>query len=245
MKSKPLLVAVALAVCLSLLSSPAAADHGSTHDIELFGSATYVDGSTLDDTNTVDLVAVGESTNTTLDSTTLTSNGEIANQSTGAGTPLTATVSNGTELKLVLNDDHTATEFPVDELWRVTNASGAYHVEAVFDTGQEISEYHSATLEADTGTELARWDGSDYVTTDDTESTTDTDPEPEPEPEPDYWSYPDKPTEEDTESNETVEEAEKSWFDRIFGSSDSETDDDDQPSWVDFDTIWDRLRGGA
>jgi hypothetical protein len=66
-------------------------------------------------------------------------------------------------------------------------------------------------------------------------------PEPEPEPEPvEYWNYPNE-TSEDQLENGTVDEADQSWFDRIFGSS----DDPDQPSWFDFDSLWDRLRGAA
>jgi|AntDeeMetagen681_2_1112603.scaffolds.fasta_scaffold01148_2 hypothetical protein len=236
MKHKPILVAVALAIALLAASGPAAADHGSTHDIELYGTATYVDGTAAANQPIALVVPDGDGTYTTLDSTTTTADGEIANQSTGVGTPLTATVANGTDLRLHLAGDDSTGEFPDGELYRITNQTGTYRVEAVFDTGQSISQYHSATLETDTGSELARWDGSDYVTIE-PEPT----PEPEPEPEPvEYWNYPNE-TSEDQLENGTVDEADQSWFDRIFGSS----DDPDQPSWFDFDSLWDRLRGAA
>jgi|AntDeeMetagen681_2_1112603.scaffolds.fasta_scaffold17203_2 hypothetical protein len=234
MKYKPILVAVALALAVLTLSGPATADHGGEHTIELYGTGTYVDGTSLDDSHTVALVAIADSGNTTLDETTLTADGAIASQST----PLTASVANGTDLKLVLDGDHTATEFPDGELFRITNQSGAYRIEAVFDTGQQISEDHSATLETDSGGELARWDGSNYVYTAPEPAP---EPEPEPEPEPvEYWSYPNETTEEEAENGE-IDEDDQSWFDRIFGSN----DDPDQPSWFDFDALWDRLSGEA
>ena len=232
-------VAIALAVALlvgSVFAGTVAADHGSTHTIELYGDATYVDGTSAGNQTIALVEANSDGTYTTLDSTTPTADGEIANQSTGVGTPLSATVANGTELRVHLNGNTSATEFPAGELIKTTNQTGTYHVEAVFDTGQQISEYHSATLEADDGTVLASWYGSDYV------DTTEPTPDPEPKPEPEsYWSYPDKPTENDTVANETVEEAELSWFERIFGGSNT----DEQPSWFNFDSLWERLRGGG
>jgi hypothetical protein len=236
MKYKPIFVAVALAVALLALSGPAAADHGSTHDIELYGDATYVDGTTAADQTITLVEANGDGTYTTLDQTTLTSDGEIANQSTGVGTPLSATVSNGTDLRLHLADNDSATEFPSD-LIQITNQTGTYHVEAVFDTGQQISQYHSATLETDTGTVLASWDGSDYV---DTSDETTTQPEPDPEPEP-YWSYPEEVNESTDAEDIPDEEPSAGWMDWLFGASDTDADADDEPTW--FDDLLDRLRG--
>jgi|GEM_PF-553323 hypothetical protein len=249
MQYKPLLVAVALAVALLAASGPAAADHGSTHDIELYGTATYTDGTPVDSAETIYLVENTSEGYTELDNTTLAADGVIATQSTGDGEPLAASVENGTALEVHLGGiNDTRAIFPqVDDLTKLTNESQTAEVDALF-AAADIDVDHSAELVDGDGTTLARWDGSDYVddgsTEQDTYDETTTTEEP-------YWSYPTEENESTTEGDdETVvdDTDDTSWFsfEWLFGTEDVDQDDledeaDDSP-WSLSDLL-DRLRG--